>query len=246
MNWTWAAAAGAALSVAAAGSAGAKTYVVTLHAETSQFLDGSYDAGFTPFQFQQTWRTGLFSGGEIHFVEDETGIDVAPIEDVTTASGGGPATLAVDGFTAGFLTGAGIAHSGDLDGSYEVSHLIRDYPGGGLPREESAYAAFNVDLGGPHVFRLGLDATPASPPPLTGPLTEADFDALMLGAPGRFELIACGAEACAADVGPAYFRHYYGTFTTSLATAPEPAAWALMLAGFGLAGAGLRRRRLAA
>jgi hypothetical protein len=24
---------------------------------------------------------------------------------------------------------------------------------------------------------------------------------------------------------------------------PEPAAWALMLAGFGLAGAGLRRRR---
>ena len=38
-------------------------------------------------------------------------------------------------------------------------------------------------------------------------------------------------------------RHLSGTVTLATAAIPEPATWLMMISGFGLAGAGLRRRR---
>jgi hypothetical protein len=64
---------------------------------------------------------------------------------------------------------------------------------------------------------------------------------------------AASAEAALIDglnAGQAYLN-IHTTFRTGgeirgfLAAVPEPSSWALMIAGFGLAGAGLRRRRLA-
>jgi hypothetical protein len=43
-----------------------------------------------------------------------------------------------------------------------------------------------------------------------------------------------------------YSVQYYGTATLTAVSAPEPAAWALMIGGFGLAGVALRRRRAVA
>ena len=50
------------------------------------------------------------------------------------------------------------------------------------------------------------------------------------------------------DKGPGYELPVYATFdwVNDPTAAPEPATWALMISGFGLAGAGLRRRRAVA
>jgi len=46
--------------------------------------------------------------------------------------------------------------------------------------------------------------------------------------------------------GPASFYNDNGGFVTVTTSVPEPASWALMIGGFGLVGAALRRRGIAA
>lgn len=45
-----------------------------------------------------------------------------------------------------------------------------------------------------------------------------------------------------ADLACGVYDVQFGTFATGITPVPEPATWALMILGFGLAGAGLRRR----
>lgn len=67
---------------------------------------------------------------------------------------------------------------------------------------------------------------------------------------GDFFLIGNGANISLGTAGHIYalvndtfYSNNDGSFTLSVAAIPEPASWALMIAGFGLAGAAMRRRR---
>jgi hypothetical protein len=72
--------------------------------------------------------------------------------------------------------------------------------------------------------------------------------------PGSYRLLGTGFSGAAWDTGTLVL-YYWDTFTADnsnsvdvdigVGVVPEPAAWAMMIAGFGLAGATLRRRRAA-
>ena len=49
-----------------------------------------------------------------------------------------------------------------------------------------------------------------------------------------------------AMVNDTFHRNNGGAFTANVSAVPEPASWAMLIAGFGLTGAALRRRRMAA
>ncbi len=69
------------------------------------------------------------------------------------------------------------------------------------------------------------------------------------GAGGEDRVASTNTAPFAFPTGPNGVNDTYGSFTLTVRTAeptggvPEPASWALMIAGFGLAGASLRRRR---
>jgi hypothetical protein len=79
---------------------------------------------------------------------------------------------------------------------------------------------------GPEVFFTASNATP------TGVITGASF----LGSPPGFGVVGELGNGFSGDTSD---------FVLSVAGVPEPANWAMLIAGFGLTGAVMRRRRMA-
>ena len=59
-------------------------------------------------------------------------------------------------------------------------------------------------------------------------------------------IVLTGPTTIYALVNDTFYPNDYGAFDVSVAAVPEPASWALLIAGFGLSGAALRRRRAVA
>ena len=77
----------------------------------------------------------------------------------------------------------------------------------------------------------------------------ASFAALFPPANGQISFDSFTNDFTITDlVAPAnlqFSTFYYSLVSGSVAAVPEPATWAMMIAGFGLAGAAMRRRRAA-
>ncbi len=96
----------------------------------------------------------------------------------------------------------------------------------------------NGNLGPAAAFNLGalvgtLTATPGA----------GDYFLIGYG----YNLSLAGTSTVYALVNDTFYSNNTGAFeaTVTAATVPEPASWALLIAGFGLTGAAMRRRRIA-
>jgi len=256
MRGKWAVAGILALALGGASAAEGATYLMDLDV-TGSYADGSIGIipGFTPFHALVTWHTGPFSSGPVVTTTGDTGIDIDPIVNTTSVTGGGSASLDGTGFMGGLLAQIGLSGPQSADYSvsetrfqYPVSGTVTDFGSGGIGTNETFFTPEGGGAARVQTIRFGVFFS-STVPPVIVPLTEADFIGPFLGG-GVFDLIAqdaqfsdCGGLICGVGEDTAFF-HYAGSYTvTALAAAPEPASWALMLAGFGLAGAGLRARR---
>jgi hypothetical protein len=160
--------------------------------------------------------------------------------ETVTASG----ALGADSFSDALVTFTGTADTGDVVGAYQISHLPISVDVAGL-----GSADFTDDF--------LLYANNASPNIGMGDITTG-FALLYVGGPlggydlqSNFTLTGFSQRNLGASynttVGAFSFRSTAetATFQAQLGAVPEPAAWALMIGGFGLTGAILRRRRAA-
>lgn len=88
----------------------------------------------------------------------------------------------------------------------------------------------------------GLQATPVVSAPGPTGLNETPFDVINPGAAGLYSFQLQYTECCG---GPANLDITINGQAPDAGGVPEPATWALMISGFSLAGATLRRRRRA-
>lgn len=158
----------------------------------------------------------------------------------------GLGVLTLQNFTSGALTAANF-----VDFTYQSSLLSFDIT-------SSTLQGFNATFGA----LPGLDAVDIQQTLQTNPdgsqsafefttnLSSSSFPNglwrvdVSIPAPGGSTLPAGGGGGVNFDVGEAYsYTLAQGPGLLTAGGVPEPATWALMIAGFGLAGAGLRRRR---
>jgi hypothetical protein len=181
------------------------------------------------------WTLFTTSNGSLGFSPDPRVIDL-PI--------GGGQTVPAAEFQVGQVThvgglaGGGIEQSittagGELDFSAQIvaAYLNPNFPGNG------AAGLFTVSLDGVALDSIDLGAINRGTP-LSGTLA---FSTTVTA--GEHELQVSIERAFQnGGFGATPFEFISGASATQAAV-PEPAAWALMIAGFGLAGASLRRRR---
>jgi len=154
----------------------------------------------------------------------------------------GSGILGGDVFTDALVTFSAVTDTDDVIGHYQINNIPLDVTVAGLGE-----AAFTDDMG---VVANSL-ANDIGFGDFTGGLAllfVGDF-------PGGYDLkssftltgpsMVNPGASYNTDAGTFSFRSTgeAATFTAKLSAAPEPGAWALMIAGFGLTGAALRRRR---
>lgn len=88
-------------------------------------------------------------------------------------------------------------------------------------------------------LRFGIDP---DDPTSTQPFGLANQDVLLFIRSSDTVKIE-GEDSFIGEFDRLYFEAYDSLFEVSVASVPEPSAWALMVAGFGLVGAAVRRRR---
>lgn len=98
-----------------------------------------------------------------------------------------------------------------------------DIPGGGASGPGGPTRNFGAVLG-------TLTASPSSP---------ADY--FLIGTGSSFTLASAGTIY--AVVNDTYYGNNTGSFDVNVTAVPEPAQWALLIGGFAVAGAAVRRRR---
>jgi hypothetical protein len=236
MSWKWAVAGAMALGLGAAGTAQAATYLVTVTL-TEVFHDpNALGAEIRPIVFNQIVHTGPLSGGPVAVTDFGAFIR-------TQADGAGSADGDLSPFEAGLAADIGLDDS-PLAGGFTMSELLDTPPGGAssllyslsIGRTRVIHLPFGAGIS-TKSLQLTLGGGPLDGPATIAPLTDGDFGARFLGG-GQADL---SAVVNFGDTNLSYLD-YQGTYS-AVATVPEPAAWALMIAGFGLAGAGLRRRK---
>ena len=170
---------------------------------------------------------------------------VYTVEALTHSANGGAGTGLA---TLAFAAGDEFSLSADLDDLWSAGALPRWSNADGLTgdrfatgTDESGQAA-GVQIGQDFGL-LNIDGFAAPYGGLVG----------QIGAgPGSYRLLGTSFSGPAWASGTLVL-YYWDTFTAdnansvdvTITAVPEPAAWAIMIAGFGLAGAALRRRRLA-
>ncbi|HLZ75156.1 MAG TPA: PEPxxWA-CTERM sorting domain-containing protein [Phenylobacterium sp.] len=165
-----------------------------------------------------------------------------PITFIETVNASG--MLGADVFSDALVTFTGTADTTDVVGAYQISHLPISVDVAGL-----GSAAFTDDFllyannNGPNIG-MGDITTGLALLYVGGPLGGYDLQS-------NFSLTGISQKNLGASynttAGAFSFRTTAetATFQAQLGAVPEPAAWALMISGFGLAGAALRRRRAA-
>ncbi|MEK7429367.1 MAG: PEPxxWA-CTERM sorting domain-containing protein [Pseudomonadota bacterium] len=158
-------------------------------------------------------------------------------------SGANTDTAAFTLLTADTLNSAGgyniLGATGAVNG-VAITGLIS--PGTAGAHFVSANGMWNLDnvlfLAAPHQSNNGWGFTLAGGSEVNFWATAPSSTAVVNGAPGSGNAIQFGT-------GSKYSSVRFGTIDLTSAV-PEPATWALMICGFGLAGATLRQRRLVA
>jgi PEP-CTERM motif len=165
-----------------------------------------------------------------------------PITFTETVTGSG--LLGGDSFTNAVVTFTGTADTGDVVGAYQISHLPLS-----VDVADLGSADFTDDI---LLFANSVSSDIGFGDTTTG------FALLFVGGfPGGYNLqsdfsltgpaIVNPGQSSGTTAGAFLFSSTAETavFDAKLSPTPEPAAWALMIAGFGLTGVALRRRRAA-
>jgi len=150
-----------------------------------------------------------------------------------TQTGPGAFTFTESGF-AGGGTVTGSFTGSDLDSNGQLSSFAGEVTGFGLSFSGNATVApFSLNLSDLQGLVYNLNGGPLgdeSTGVMEGILAQSGMGAFAIG-PGPLALCN-GQQACASVSAP-----------SSSAGVPEPAAWTLMIMGFGLAGLAVRRRQ---
>jgi hypothetical protein len=231
--WTTIGAATAALGLLAAAPAAALTLAFNVSVTSGT-------GAFTPYSFVQTWEVTGFQPPV-----DTYGIDEFHLLQAAASANpsGNYAEIQAASDLADFAGGTMVAANYDVVpgvsvqafGLYQSRHLITN----------------NADGSGREQFMGENIALSRLVPANGGAITEADLTAFILSmGPLPFESVGYAFSVDQYGQQSRTEAKYKGTATllTQPVTGavPEPASWALMIAGFGFAGASLRRRRTAA
>jgi len=139
----------------------------------------------------------------------------------------GSSTLAADLFVHAFLYGpGGIRDIGALSGGSSAAYAIND--------AGQVVGASNVAGGGSHAFLYSRD-------PMTGKARMDDLNSLIDASLGWTLLGARGINNSGQIIG--YGSHNGQAHAFLLSAVPEPATWAMMVAGFGVVGYSMRQKR---
>ena len=156
----------------------------------------------------------------------------------------GTGELGGNDFTNALVIFSAVTDTDDVIGSYQINNIPLDVTVTGLGSASFTDSMSVVANANPLALDIGF-----------GDFTNGEGLLFIKGFLGGFALdsnyVHHGAPAIDpgisynTNVGTFSFRSVgeSGTFAAKLGGVPEPASWALMIAGFGLAGAALRRQR---
>jgi hypothetical protein len=170
------------------------------------------------------------------------GAQATPITFTETIIASG--ALGADSFSDALVTFTGTADTGDVVGAYQISDLplTVDVAGLGSATFTDDFLLYANNAG--NFIGIGETAIPLALLYVEGALGGYDLqsDFLLNGLASRNLGSSYNTTAGTFSFSSTAET---ATFEAKLGAVPEPAAWALMIAGFGLTGAMLRRRRAA-
>jgi hypothetical protein len=237
---TLAATALAAGLACAASSASATTYLITFSGTTNEAIDPhglfngpnpELDSPFTAtVQIDTTLKPG--ASPSPYFVsapgiQGITGFDAgsSPLEALS---------VTINGVTVSCASFSGCGSSYDLQYIGEIYRYDGD--------ETVFYDEDWTSPDGQTYYQLSFEADGYAP---DGALAGNDLNTFVSlnGTPSEFFIVNLNLETDYPDGSYNYEGFYTLSASSSVQVVPEPATWALMIAGFGLAGAALRTRR---
>lgn len=164
-----------------------------------------------------------------------------PVAAATSIAGSNPGLTSLGSFAAGTyqITASGLI---DLTGSPGSGFTIRPDGVPDTPVTFPGYAYFNPAGSVIADGNYGIAGSAFKIGSLVGSLIAAPGAGDWFGI-GYGTIVTLAAPgAIYAIVNDTYFPNNGGTFEVDVSPVPEPASWALLIAGFGLTGAAMRRR----